>query len=186
MHGKAPPSLPPTTTPGRGGARSSTNLQKEGTLVLGLRAGRPEPLREVLGFGSGHQVPQGQGLLLQLFGGLPGEETLALALEEREDGRVRPQSQQQLDEGQEEDFRLDAFHATDLAGVSLGGVGLATRFQAARSKCNRFPPITTSAYPLQRSLPGGGPMETPSKTATERPRHHLSPCLLLAAEPCWA
>lgn len=61
-----------------------TNLQEEGTLVLRLRTGGPEPLREVLGFGSRHKVSQSQRLLLQLFGGFPGEEAFTLALQDRE------------------------------------------------------------------------------------------------------
>lgn len=64
--------------------RSMTDLQEEGTLVLRLRTGGPEPLREVLGFGSRHKVSQSQRLLLQLFGGFPGQETFTLALQDRE------------------------------------------------------------------------------------------------------
>lgn len=63
---------------------SMTDLQEEGTLVLCLRTGGPEPLREVLRFGSRHKVPQSQGLLLQLLGGFSGEETFTLALQDRE------------------------------------------------------------------------------------------------------
>lgn len=66
-----------------------TDLQEEGTLVLCLRTGGPEPLREVLGFGSGHEVSQSQRLLLQLFWGFPGEETFTLALQHREKAALR-------------------------------------------------------------------------------------------------
>lgn len=68
---------------------SVTDLQEEGTLVLCLRTGGPEPLREVLRFGSRHEVSQSQRLLLQLFGGFPGEETFTLALQEREKAALR-------------------------------------------------------------------------------------------------
>lgn len=68
---------------------SVTDLQEEGTLVLRLRTGGPEPLREVLGFGSRHKVSQSQRLLLQLFGGFPGQKTFTLALQDREKAAQR-------------------------------------------------------------------------------------------------
>lgn len=41
----------------------SQYLEEEWTLVLGLRAGRPEPVRQWSGLGCGHKVAQSHWLL---------------------------------------------------------------------------------------------------------------------------
>lgn len=60
---------------------SNSYLEKEGTLVLCLWVGCPEPVRQAVGRSRGHVVSQSQRLLLQLFWSIPGHQTLALALQ---------------------------------------------------------------------------------------------------------
>lgn len=63
-------------------------LEEEWTLAFSLRAGRPEPVRKTVGLCCGDVVAQCQRLLLQLlWGAVPGQQALPLALnpEEEED-----------------------------------------------------------------------------------------------------
>lgn len=56
-------------------------LEEEWTLVLSLRAGGPEPVREAIGLRGGDVVAQSERLLLQLlWWTVPGQEALSLAL----------------------------------------------------------------------------------------------------------
>lgn len=59
-------------------------LKEEWTLALGLWAGRPEPVRKSVRLRRRDVVAQSKGLLLQLLWGIvPGQQALSLALQTR-------------------------------------------------------------------------------------------------------
>lgn len=62
----------------------SRYLKEERTLMLRLRAGGPEPVRQPISRSRGHVVSQSQRLLLQLLWSVPGQQTLTLTLQTHE------------------------------------------------------------------------------------------------------